>query len=60
MRISRINRTRSFGFFRGCLIMVFLLAAISVALVFGVPYAIEVMRETQRQRNSEPPRFPVR
>ena len=24
------------------------------------PYAIEVMRETQRERNSEPPRFPVR
>jgi len=29
-------------------------------LFFGVPYAIETMRETQRERNTEPPRFPVR
>ncbi len=51
---------RSFGVFRGCLMVFLLLAAVSAALLFGVPYAIEVMRETQRERNSEPPRFPVR
>jgi hypothetical protein len=49
-----------FSLFRGCLMIVFLLAIVSVALFFGVPYAIEVMRETQRERNSEPPRFPAR
>ncbi len=51
---------RRFGLFRGCLLVLFLLAVTSVTLFFGVPYAIEVMRETQRERNSEPPRFPVR
>jgi len=51
---------RSFGFFRGCLIVVFLLVTLSTLLFFGVPYAIETMRETQRERNTEPPRFPVR
>lgn len=51
---------RKFGVFRGCLIVLFLLIASAVALVFVVPYAIEVMRETQRERNDEPPRFPVR
>lgn len=51
---------RGLGFFRGCLLVVFLLAAVSVGLFLGVPYAIEVMRETQRERNNEPPRFPVR
>jgi hypothetical protein len=40
--------------------MVILLAIASVVLFFGVPYAIEVMREPQRERNAEPPRFPVR
>jgi DNA polymerase III gamma/tau subunit len=51
---------KGFGIFRGCLIIVFLLAITSVALLFGVPYAIEVMRETQRERNDESPRFPSR
>lgn len=51
---------KGFGFFRSCLFVIFLIAVASVALFFGVPYAIEVMRETQRERNSEPPRFPVR
>lgn len=49
----------SFGFFRGCLILIFLLVVLLPALFFGVPYAIETMRETQRERNSEPPRFPA-
>ncbi len=51
---------RGFGIFRGCLVVIFLLAITSVVLFLGVPYAIEVMRETQRERNNEPPRFPVR
>jgi len=54
-----VSRSR-FGIFRGCLIIIFLLVITSVVLLFGVPYAIEVMRETQRERNNEPPRFPVR
>jgi hypothetical protein len=49
-----------FGIFRGCLIVIFLFVLTSVILFFGVPYAFEVMRETQRERNNEPPRFPVR
>ena len=49
-----------FGILRGCLLVVLLLAVTSVVLFFGVPYAIEVMRETQRERNNEPPRFPTR
>ena len=48
------------GIFRSCLIIVFLLAIASVVLFFGVPYVIEVMRETQRERNNDPPRFPTR
>lgn len=51
---------RSFGFFRGCLVFTVLLIAALIVLFLGVPYAIETMRETQRERNSEPPRFPVR
>ena len=51
---------RSFGFFRGCLIIIFLLVVLLPVLFFGVPYAIETMRETQRERNNEPLRFPVR
>jgi hypothetical protein len=51
---------KRFGFFRGCLLVIFLLAVTSVALFFGVPYAIDVMRETQRERSNESPRFPVR
>jgi hypothetical protein len=47
-----------FGFFRGCLLIIFLLIILLPALFFGVPYAIETMRETQRERNKEPPRFP--
>lgn len=53
-----VPKKRSFGIFRGCLIAFILLAVASAALLFGVPYAIEVMRQTQRERNSEPPRFP--
>jgi hypothetical protein len=48
-----------FRLFRGCLIIVFLFAVASVALLFGVPYAVKVMRETQSERNDEPPRFPA-
>ena len=51
---------RRFGLFRGCLLVFFLLAVTSAVLFFGVPYALEVMRQTQREHNSEPPRFPVR
>lgn len=51
---------RRFGVFRSCLIVFFLLIAASIALFLGVPYAIEVMRETQRERNQDAPRFPVR
>lgn len=54
-----VSKSR-FGIFRGCLIVILLVAVTSVMLFFGVPYAIEVMRQTQRERNSEPPRFPVR
>jgi len=57
---SAIVTKRSFGFFRGCLIIIFLLVILLPVLFFGVPYAIETMRETQRERNTEPPRFPVR
>lgn len=51
---------KSFGLFRGCLLVIFLLAVASVVLFFGVPYAIETMRQTQQERSNEPPRFPVR
>lgn len=51
---------KSFGLFRGCLIIVFLLAAASVVFFLGVPFAVKKMRETQRERNNEPSRFPVR
>jgi hypothetical protein len=54
-----VSKSR-FGIFRGCLIIAFLLFAASIVLFLGVPYAIEVMRETQRERNNEPPRFPTR
>lgn len=53
-----IPKKRSFGVFRGCLIVIFLIITASIVFLFGVPYAVEVMRETQRQRNNEPPRFP--
>lgn len=43
--------------FFGCLFVFFLLIVTSLVLVFGVPYAISVMRETQQ---SQPPRFPPR
>ena len=49
-----------FGIFRGCLLVVFLLVVASIVLLLGVPYAIEVMRETQRERNTQPTRFPPR
>lgn len=42
--------------FFSCLFVLILLALIGTILFFGVPYAINVMRETQQQ--SEPPRFP--
>lgn len=45
-----------FGKFFGCLFVLFLIVASTLILIFGVPYAIEVMRETQRQ--NEVPRFP--
>ncbi len=41
--------------FFGCLFVVFLLIVTSLVLIFGIPYAISVMRETQQ---SQPPRFP--
>lgn len=56
----QVKVRKGFGIFRSCLVIIFLLAVTSIGLLFGVPYAIEVMRETQRQRNTEPPRFPVR
>jgi len=54
-----VSKSRS-GIFRGCLIVIFLLIVSSVLLVFVAPYAFEAMRETQRERNNEPPRFPAR
>ncbi|HEX8288122.1 MAG TPA: hypothetical protein VF556_09005 [Pyrinomonadaceae bacterium] len=48
---------RRFGKLFGCLFILIFLALSGVVLLFGVPYAINVMRETQR---SEPPRFPPR
>ena len=47
---------RRFRKFFGCLFVLFFLAILTLVLVFGVPYALDVMRETQRQ--NEPPRFP--
>ncbi|HEX8639427.1 MAG TPA: hypothetical protein VF692_15260 [Pyrinomonadaceae bacterium] len=55
-----MNTGKSLGLFRGCLIIIFLLAIASILLFLGVPYAIEVMRETQREKSAEPPRFPSR
>jgi hypothetical protein len=55
-----VNNGKGFGLFRGCLLIVFLLAIASITLFLGVPYAIEVMRETQREKGAEPPRFPSR
>jgi len=46
---------RQFGKFFGCLFIFFLLIVTGTVLFFGVPYAINVMRETQQ---SEPARFP--
>ena len=51
---------KGFGIFRGCLLVASLLVIVSVVLFLGVPFAIEKMRETQYERNNEPPRFPVR
>jgi len=47
---------KRFRKFFGCLFVLFLLIISALVLVFGVPYAINVMRETQQQ--TEPPRFP--
>lgn len=49
-------RKSLFRRFFGCLLVIFLLVTTGAVLLFGVPYAIEVMRETQRQ--NEAPRFP--
>lgn len=57
---SPVIARKGFGLFRGCLLVIFLLIVSSVVLFLGVPYVIEVMRETQRERNNESPRFPVR
>lgn len=47
---------KRFRKFFGCLFIIFLLFTTGVVLLFGVPYAIKVMRETQQQ--NEPSRFP--
>ena len=64
VQTQKMNQTaatrKGFGLFRGCLLIIFLLIITSVVLFFGVPFAIEVMRQTQRERNDEPLRFPVR
>lgn len=55
---SPINVPASKKWFRrffGCLFALLLMIVIGTGLLFGVPYAIKVMRETQQ---SEPPRFP--
>lgn len=52
---SNVAPKKRFSKFFGCLFVLFLLAATGAVLLFGVPYAIEVMRETQR---TEPRRFP--
>ena len=57
---SVVNLKSRIGLFRGCLLLIFLLVIVSTALFLGVPYAIEVMRETQREKSVEPPRFPSR
>ncbi len=54
--LNQVPKKR-FGKFFGCLFVLAFLALTGVVLLFGVPYAINVMRETQR---SEPPRFPPR
>jgi hypothetical protein len=48
---------KRFGKFFGCLFVIIFLFLSGIVLLFGVPYAINVMRETQQ---SEPPRFPPR
>jgi hypothetical protein len=55
-----VNTGKGFGLFRGCLLIIFLLVIASITLFLGVPYAIEVMRETQREKSVESPRFPSR
>ena len=47
---------KRFRKFFGCLFVFFLIVVSALVLVFGVPYVVNVMRETQQQ--SEPPRFP--
>lgn len=59
-KIQSLNNRKGFGLFRSCLLIIFLLAIASITLFLGVPYAIEVMRETQREKTAEPPRFPSR
>ena len=54
-----VSKSR-FGIFRGCFIVFFLIIVSFLLLLFGVPYAFEAMRETQRERNNEAPRFPTR
>lgn len=64
VQMQTMNQTaaarKGFGLFRSCLLIIFLIIITSVVFFFGVPFAIEVMRETQRERNNEPSRFPVR
>lgn len=55
-----LKGAKGFGLFRGCLIVIFLLVITSIAIFLVVPYAIEAMRETQREKSAEPPRFPAR
>lgn len=51
---------RGFGIFRGCFLLIVFLIVAAAALVFVAPFALETMRETQRERQNEPPRFPAR
>ena len=55
-----VIRKRRFGLLHGCFLGIVLLIVSLIVIFLGIPYAIEVMRETQRERNNEPPRFPVR
>jgi hypothetical protein len=46
------------GKWRGCLIGCFLLVILSLLIFFIAPFFVSVLRQEQRQINSEPPRFP--
>lgn len=49
---------KGLGFFRGCFITLFLLAVLGILGFVVAPYALKVMRQTQQERQNEPPRFP--